>query len=391
MADEKKLADNAKKSKETPKKDSKKTAFLHVQKIFWVAIAILVFLLILSLVILSTLWYEYAQVTDDGRTIKIVSDEVRNFDIFSAEYEDESGFKLMASNNGDLIIGPGASTEYDIRIKNDDDVALDYTFKPVVDIVVPEGQKLPLRMKLISHEGEYLIGDKKTWGTFEDFANLTNYKATIPEGEVHKYTLEWEWPYDEDDERDTIFGNMPEGEVSVSVGMNLHAETNLSAAANGTWLDYGVERFLILMIFFILLLIAIILLIISIIRRQAVEPQVVYVPAPEPAPAPPTPKPEPKPYVPAPIVNKKKAKGFVGKMEFVNIDTLVEEFNSGDTITLSILKAKGLVDPKATQVKILARGDAKLTKVFHIETQGISAQARKTIIEAGGTVKIIDG
>ncbi len=391
MADEKKVANVDKKPKDTPKNESKKRVMVNVQKIFWVAIVILVFLLLLSLVVLSTLWYQYSEITDDERTIKIVSDEIRTFDIFSAEYEDESGFKLMASNDGDLIIGPGASTEYDIRIKNEDDVALDYTFKPIVNIKMPDGHKLPLRMKLISYDGEYLVGDKKTWGTFEDFAKLTDHTVTIAKGEIHEYELEWEWPFDEDDEVDTVLGNMPEGEASISVGMNLHTEVNLSADANGTWLDYGVEKFLILIIFFILLLIAIILLLISIIRRQekAPEPQVVYVPAPEPAPAP-APKPEPKPYTPKPIVNK-KAKGFVGKMEFVNIDTLVENFESGATVTLSILKEKGLVDPKANQVKILARGDAKLEKVFHIETQGVSAQARKTIIEAGGTIKIIDG
>ena len=392
MADEKKVADKANKSKETPKdKKDKKRVIVNVQKIFWVAIIILIFLLILSLVVLSTLWYNYTNMVDDSRTIKIVADDVLDFDIFSAEYYDGEGFKLMGSMDEDNIIGPGASTEYDIRIFNDDDVALNYTFSPVIDIKIPDEYEFPLRLKLMSPDGKYLIGDNKTWGTFEDFANLKGYTATLPVGEMHKYRLEWEWPFDEDDDRDTALSAMPEDLVSVSVGMNLHSEQNLTAEANGTFFDFGVGNIFILTLFFILLLIAIILLLISIIRRQAGEPQVVYVPTPTPVPTPaPAPKPV-EPYEPKPIVNKKKAKGFVGKMEYVNIDTLVEVFNSGDTITLSDLKAKGLVDPKATQVKILARGDAKLTKIFHIETQGISAQARKTVIEAGGTVKIIDG
>ena len=58
---------------------------------------------------------------------------------------------------------------------------------------------------------------------------------------------------------------------------------------------------------------------------------------------------------------------------------------------MKILKEKGLVDPKATQVKILARQDMVLNKVFHIETQGISAQAKQKVIAAGGTVKIVEG
>ena len=77
--------------------------------------------------------------------------------------------------------------------------------------------------------------------------------------------------------------------------------------------------------------------------------------------------------------------------ETVNIDTLVSNFNSGDRVTLKILKEKGLVSAKANQVKILARTDMTLNKALHIETQGISAQARQKIIAAGGTVTITEG
>ena len=179
-------------------------------------------------------------------------------------------------------------------------------------------------------------------------------------------------------------GNAPEGAFGISVGMSLSAEQNLSAEANGGLFKVGTEEILWILIFFILLLIAIVLLIISLLRRKAPEPEptVVYVPTPEP---------EPEPVVIAPITPKKKDKGFVGKMEFVNIDTLAENFNSGDTVSLKILKEKGLVNPKATQVKILARGDAPFNKALHVETQGVSAQARQKIIAAGGTVKITDG
>ena len=383
MADEKK-PNAEKKPQESSKDKSKKTTLAKVQKIFWIAICILVFLLLISLVVLSSLMYEYIKIADDDRTIKIVADEVEKFDIFSAEYKNGSGEIFIQSHNGDKVIAPGASTEYTIRIKNDDKVALDYSFKPIVN---KKGPEIPIQVRLITPDQEYLVGDAKTWGTFDDLVDI-DYTATIAKNAVHEYELEWRWLYESgNDEYDTLLGNLPSGSVSIDVGMELHSAVNLSGKANGTWLDYGVEGILIAIIFFILLLIAIILLIISIIRRKEKEPepQVVFVPAPEP------PAPEPEPYVPVPITNKKKAKGFVGKMEFVNIDTLVECFNSGDTISLKILKEKGLVDPRANQVKILARGDDKLNKVFHIETQGISAQARKKVIEAGGTIKIIDG
>lgn len=382
MADAVKKTDAKKTTDKKSKEKSKKNTLAKVQKIFWVAICILIFLLLISLVVLSSRMYEYIKIADDDRTIKITADEIEKFDIFSAVYETGSGEVFIHSNNGDKVVAPGASTEYTIRIKNEDKVALDYTFYPIVK---EKGSKIPIQVRLITPDQEYLVGSPKTWGTFEDLKTI-DYTATIAKNQIHEYELQWRWLFEGgDDEYDTQLGNAPSGSVSIDVGMELHSESNLSGEANGTWLDYGVEGILIAIIFFILLLIAIILLIISIIRRKVQDPEPVVVVVPEP------PKPEPEPFVPAPIVNKKKAKGFVGKMEFVNIDTLVETFNSGDTITLKILKDKGLVDPKANQVKILARGDDKLTKVFHIETQGISAQARQKVIEAGGTVKIVDG
>lgn len=380
MADEKKT-DAKKMPNESSKDKSKKTTLAKVQKIFWIAICILIFLLLISLVILSSRMYEYIKIADDDRTIKITADQIEKFDIFSAEYSSSSGSIFIKSNNGDKVVAPGAATEYTIRIKNDDKVALDYNFNPIVKEV---GPKIPIKVRLVTPDQEYLVGGPKSWGTFEDLLGI-DYTATIAKNEVHEYELEWKWEFEGDDSYDTMLGNMASGAVSVEVGMELHAESNLSGEANGTWLDYGIEGILIAIIFFILLLIAIILLILSLIRRKVAEPepQVVFVPTPEP--------PAPEPVAPAPITNKKKDKGFVGKMEFVNIDTLVDVFNNGDTISLKVLKEKGLVDPKANQVKILARGDGKLEKVFHIQTQGISAQARKKVLEAGGTVKIIDG
>lgn len=399
MADEAKTERVDEKPKESskgkPKKDKKdkKKVLANVRKVFWIAITILIFLLLISLVLLSTRMYEYVRVTDEDRPLSIVADEVREFDIFSAVYKDGKGEVFIKSNNGDNVIAPGASTDYTIRIKNEDDIALNYTFRPIVEIVTPSDPEdeskrieLPLRVKLITDDQEYLVGNAKTWGSFEDFANI-DYTATIAKNEVQVYELRWYWPFERgEDIEDTFLGNLGAGEVSISVGMSLHSEVNTSAEANKTPFDYGVAEIIIPIIFFILLLIAIILLIISLIRRKENEPEPVVVFVPET-------KPEPKPVPPAPtpIVNKKKAKGFVGKMEFVNIDTLVSVFNDGDTITLSILKEKGLVNPKATQVKILARGDDSLDKAFHIETQGVSAQARAKIIEAGGTIKIIDG
>lgn len=363
-------------------KPKKKWTIAKVTKLFWIALAILIFLLIFSIVVLCARLYSYAQIADDGDVIKIKADSIDNFDLFSAEYKDGDGKVVVKSNNGDPVVAPGTSDEYTIRIKNEDKVAVKYSFKPQIKY---EGtDTLPMEIRLISPDEKYLIGGPKEWQPFDSLAELEELTVTLPKGEIDSYELQWRWLFESgDDERDTALAT---GDVSISVGMQLHTEADTSSGANGGIFGLGINDMLWWLIFFILLLIAIILLILSLItRKKETEPVVVYVPTPEPAPAP---APAPAPIVIAPY---KKNKGFVGKMEYVNIDTLVENFNNGDTVSLKILKEKGLVGAKATQVKILARADMVINKALHIETQGISAQARQKIIAAGGTVKITEG
>ena len=398
MADEvNKVGDVEKPSESSKKKPKDKTK--RVNRLFWVALAILIILLILSIVILCMRIHKFSdgKTGDDEIGLNIVANSDENFDLFAIEYKNRDGELIMKSNDGKPIIGPGAKRKYMLRIKNDDDVAIDYTLKPEVEYV--GDIKLPLDVQVYSADTDtYLVGKGPAdFGTFDDFADIANqnYTQTLPKGEVHTYEIIWSWPLEGNDELDTEIANSPE-QHGISVRMSLHNELNPAQDANGAILGLGINDMLWFLIFFILLLIAILLLVLSLITRKVEpEPAVVYVPTPvsvpTPAPVAAAPAPEPKPVVIPTPKPYKKGKGFVGKMEYVNIDTLVSNFNSGDRVTLKILKEKGLVSAKANQVKILARADIVLNKVLHIETQGISAQARQKIIAAGGTVEITEG
>lgn len=83
------------------------------------------------------------------------------------------------------------------------------------------------------------------------------------------------------------------------------------------------------------------------------------------------------------VVSKKRE----GKKEVVNIDTLSQNYNDGDVVTLDSLIEKKLVSPKAGYVKVLARGvlDKKLTVDLH----DYSLQAVKMIVLMGGHAKKI--
>ncbi len=138
-------------------------------------------------------------------------------------------------------------------------------------------------------------------------------------------------------------------------------------------------------------------------------------PAPKPAPAPaPVPKPTPIPVAPtaaetvllaslardaitieeahdaladdvaAHFVETERSEGDkrYQKKSIINIDTLSEHFATGDTVSLTTLKEKGLITPKTDYVKVLARGflDKRLT----VEAQDFSSDAVKMIILTGG-------
>ncbi len=71
-----------------------------------------------------------------------------------------------------------------------------------------------------------------------------------------------------------------------------------------------------------------------------------------------------------------------GKMVEVNLDTICQAFNDGDTVNLKTLKAKRIVSQSASRIKVLARGT--MTKTLTIYADRFSLQAVKMITLAGG-------
>lgn len=72
------------------------------------------------------------------------------------------------------------------------------------------------------------------------------------------------------------------------------------------------------------------------------------------------------------------------KKSIVNIDTLCANFESGDSVNLASLIAKGLIPKNSDYVKVLARGH--LNKKLLVEANDYSSDAVKMIILTGGTV-----
>jgi ribosomal protein L18E len=70
------------------------------------------------------------------------------------------------------------------------------------------------------------------------------------------------------------------------------------------------------------------------------------------------------------------------KLYEINLDTICENFEDGDTVTIESLKSKNIITKKADKIKVLARG--VMTKKLTVVADKFSIQAIKMIGLAGG-------
>ncbi|MEG1519772.1 MAG: uL15 family ribosomal protein, partial [Clostridia bacterium] len=82
------------------------------------------------------------------------------------------------------------------------------------------------------------------------------------------------------------------------------------------------------------------------------------------------------------IEKSDKYKSLGGKLGEINVETINNSFDDGDTVTIESLHEKGLLPMKFGRVKILARGE--LDKKLTIIAEDFSYSAVKMFVFAGG-------
>lgn len=353
--------------------------------IFATALVILIIATILSAVLLAIRLIDYIKV--DDREVLLKSNLDTELDIFSIKYENASGEITVSGMDDQKVVAPGTSVEYTIRLRNKDEMALDYELLPEVSYT--SEHTIPILIRMLDTDGNYIVGDAKTWVTVEEFKAIAE-RRTLLSNETIEYYFQWRWAFESgDDAYDTFLGNIANTEnVGISVKFNLFAVANTSIGANGGH-NAPLMRIIRMLIVVILLVIATVLFIIYIIKKlkdKGVEPSIIEVIKTIEVPVVKTvvaPAPAPMPEI--------KQEGFNGKMAYVNLDVISKHFEAGEVVSLSALKKKELLPAKTKQMKILARGGFKLDKALIVETQGISTEARRIIVEAGGMVFITKG
>ncbi|MBQ9784658.1 MAG: uL15 family ribosomal protein [Clostridia bacterium] len=361
-------------------------AFLTNSKTFWVAMAILLLLLALSIAVLAVRLHSYSKTDDHSLSLKTNMD--KSLDVFSVEYRNDTGAIVVKGSNGEKLIAPGMEVEYTLRLRNTDTIALNCIFTPEINQI--SQYKLPIEIRLLDPDDEYVIGSAKEWVPIDKVETVKS-RITIPAGKTAEYTFQWRWIYESgNDEYDTFLGNAGLSQkIGVDVSFAVHTEANLSLDENGNVADAkSPENIWLITLIAILLLTAIILLILYAryrIRHTRIPTASVmpnagtnFVPNTSSA-------------VEALFPSLQGERRMNVKTASVSIGALNAQFKSGETVNLAKLKEKNLVPADTTHLSVTARQGDRLDKALTVEAQGVSEAARKSILAAGGRVVITKG
>ena len=194
----------------------------------WLLILLLIVLILflLSSIILGSRLYEMA--TRDQYTVDLGMGEPEGeIELFRIEYSNAEGEITVRGVNADNVVAPGTSVNYDIRLRNNDEVVIDFLMVPTVEFLT--GDDVPVEFRIIDDYGNYVLGSDTHWVTSDDM-NALAHKGQIHPGEVFTYHVSWRWIFEVSDDQndyDTYLGNQ-DGEIlpGVSVGISTEATAN---------------------------------------------------------------------------------------------------------------------------------------------------------------------
>ena len=185
-------------------------------------IMFLIFFL-LTTALLGSRLYDLA--TRDKYTVDLgMGEPVGEIELFRIEYENGLGEITVRGLNADNVVAPGTSVSYDLRLRNNDDMVIDFLMTPTVDFLT--GDAVPVEFRIMDDYGNYVLGDETHWAGAEAMNELA-HKGSIHPGEVFTYHVSWRWIFevsDEQDAYDTYLGNQ-NGEILPGVRVGIATES----------------------------------------------------------------------------------------------------------------------------------------------------------------------
>ena len=150
----------------------------------------------------------------------------KEIQVFYAEYG-KDGEITVKSDFGDKVVAPGTENSYNLYVRNVGKVPISYILEAESRITVDvNGQQteIPIEASFYTPHGSYLLGGEESLENLGKLDGVKDSSGLSPEHQA-KYTLCWSWPFDGDDEFDTLLGNLAaEGEeLTVKVAFNVTA------------------------------------------------------------------------------------------------------------------------------------------------------------------------
>ena len=156
----------------------------------------------------------------------------KEIQVFYAEYG-KDGEITVKSDFGDKVVAPGTENSYNLYVRNVGKVPISYILEAESRITVDvNGQQteIPIEASFYTPRSSYLLGGEESLENLGKLDGVKDSSGLSPEHQA-KYTLCWSWPFDGDDEFDTLIGNLAaEGEeLTVKVAFNVTAAYNPNA------------------------------------------------------------------------------------------------------------------------------------------------------------------
>jgi hypothetical protein len=154
-------------------------------------LAILSILTVLSGVLLSIRLVQYIKI--DDKELRLTTNMDAEFELFSVEYANDAGEITVSGTEGQAVVAPGTSVECTIRLRNADKIALDYVLSP--EVTRTSDYHIPIMIRMLDINLNYLIGDEKTWVPIEELTGLS-VEQTLVRGESTEYYFQWKWEFE---------------------------------------------------------------------------------------------------------------------------------------------------------------------------------------------------
>ena len=157
----------------------------------------------------------------------------KEIQVFYAEYDNNGEFTVK-SDFGDQVVAPGTENSYDLYVRNVGKAPISYILEAESHITVDingEQIEIPVEASFYAPHGSYLLGGEDSLESLGKLDGVKDGSGLSPQHQA-KYTLCWSWPFDGDDEFDTLLGNLAaEGEeLTVKVAFNVTAAYDPNAA-----------------------------------------------------------------------------------------------------------------------------------------------------------------